>query len=175
LARPESPAAGWVEPSDLRHPPGELGAWTLLAIAVIGLGISAYLTTLHYAGSAPVCAVGGVFNCGQVLSSSYSVIPGTQIPVTVPGMLWFIVSGTLAAISLVSGRRGLAEPGWLRPAHAVWGGIGLIAVFYFIHGEVAVGAICEWCTGVHLLVFISLLVALARLRPARTLLPADPG
>jgi len=134
--------------------------------------MSAYLTTLHYSGGTVVCANGGIFNCGTVLTSSYSVIPGTQVPVTVPGMLWFIVSGGLALASVMRGRRGLVDPGWLRPAHAIWGGLGLIAVFYFIHGEVALGAICEWCTGVHLLVFISLLVAMARLRPARTLAEA---
>ena len=35
-----------------------------------------------------------------MLKSQYSVVPGTSIPVTVPGMVWFIVSGALALISI---------------------------------------------------------------------------
>jgi uncharacterized membrane protein len=174
LARPE--VQGALRPASARVAPprpGEASIWALIAFAVIGVGIAAYLTTLHYAGVAPVCATSGVFNCEEVLTSSYSVIPGTSVPVTVPGMLWFMVSAGLAAASLVRGRRGVPEPRWLRPAHAAWGAVGMIAVFYFIHGEVALGAICEWCTGVHILVFLSLLVTLARLRPAAAPEPAD--
>jgi uncharacterized membrane protein len=156
-------------------PPGggaNLGAWFLLAVAVIGLGVSVYLTTLHYAGAAPLCTTGGFVNCEGVLKSQYSFVPGTSIPVTVPGMLWFIVSGALAAISLRCSRGGIAEPRWLRPGHAIWAGLGLVSVLYFVWAElVKLRELCEWCTSVHILVFLSLLVALARLQ--RSLVPAD--
>jgi len=85
---------------DTPAPATDLGAWALVVMALAGLGISAYLTTVHYAGGAAVCAISGVFNCGSVLTSSYSVVPGTQVPVTVPGMLWFLVSGGLAAAAI---------------------------------------------------------------------------
>jgi uncharacterized membrane protein len=158
-------------------PPGAsaVPAWALIALAGVGVGISAYLTTLHYAGGAAVCAVGGVFNCGAVLTSSYSVVPGTQIPVTVPGMLWFLVSGGLAALALRRRRQGRAEPGWLRPGHLLWSVMGIAAALYLVRAEVVLGKICEWCTAVHLLVFVSLLLALARLAPARPLPPASSG
>ena len=143
-----------------------LDAWALLAMAAIGLAISAYLTTLHYAGASPVCANGGAFHCTAVTSSTYSLVPGTGIPVTVPGMIWFIVSGGLAARSLRCTRLGLPEPAWLRPGHAVWGGLGLLSVLYLVYAEVVLlHYICEWCTGVHILVFLSLVVAVVRLRP----------
>lgn len=136
-----------------------------MVLAALGVGIAAYLTALHYAGISPLCSQGGPVNCARVVSSSYSVVPGTAIPVTVPGMLWFLVSAALAVVSLRRGRRGAPEPGWLRPAHAGWAGLGLIAVFYLVYAEVALRALCEWCTGVHVLILLSLLVTLARLRP----------
>jgi uncharacterized membrane protein len=142
-------------------------AWTLVAMAAAGLGIGAYLTTLHYAGASPLCASGGAFDCGAVVSSRYSFVPGTSVPITVPGMLWFAVSGGLAAWSLRERRRGGAEPSWLRPLHALWGAAGLAFVLYLVYAElVLLHRICEWCTGVHVAVFISLLLALSRLRPA---------
>lgn len=144
-----------------------MGAWFLLGMALVGLGLSAYLTTLHYAGIVPVCTNGGIVNCGAVLNSSYSQLPGTTVPVTVPGMIWFIVSGALAAASLSAGRRGLRERRGLRPAHLLWTVAGLAGVLYLVFVEVVdLHELCEWCTGVHVLVFLSLLVALARLRPA---------
>ena len=55
-----------------------------VALGVVGLGISIYLTTIHYTHTAPVCTVTGIINCASVLKSSYSVIPGTSIPITIP-------------------------------------------------------------------------------------------
>ena len=100
------------------------GAWFLIGAAVVGLGIATYLTTLHYAGVAPICTTNGFVNCGSVLKSSYSVVPGTSIPVTVPGMLWFIVSGWLAVVSILAARRGSRSRTWLRPAHLTWCRVG---------------------------------------------------
>lgn len=141
------------------------GAWFLLAVGVIGLGISVYLTTLHYAGVAPLCSNGGFVNCEGVLKSQYSVVPGTSIPVTVPGMVWFIVSGALALIAIRCARRGSPEPRWLRPGHLIWALLGLASVLYFVYDElVQLHELCEWCTSVHVLVFLSLLVTLGRVQ-----------
>ena len=152
-------------------PPGEpsragrMSAWLLAAVGVLGLGISAYLTHLHYSGGVPLCSTGGIVNCAAVTSSSYSVVPGTGLPVTVPGMVWFIVSGVLAAMSLRCLHHGVAEPRWLRPAHMLWAAGGLLAVLYLVYAEVVrLHSICEWCTAVHALVFVSLLATLARLQ-----------
>ena len=88
------PRSGKLPPVRVEEPQDDLyagaargagaGAWFLLGAAVVGLGISTYLTTLHYAGVAPICTTNGFINCGSVLKSSYSVVPGTSIPVTVP-------------------------------------------------------------------------------------------
>lgn len=138
------------------------GAWALVAFAAAGIAVSAYLTVVHYAGVAPVCTTTGVIDCSAVTSSSYSVVPGTSIPVTVPGLVWFVVSGALALIAAVSARRAIQEPAWLRPVHVLWALAGIAVVLYLVFGEISLRRICEWCTVVHVLVLASLLVAIAR-------------
>jgi uncharacterized membrane protein len=83
-------------------------------------------------------------------------------------MIWFIVSGALALVAVLSTRRGVEEPEWLRPTHLIWCVLGLVSVLYFVFAElVKLHELCEWCTGVHILVFLCLLVAIARVQPAR--------
>jgi uncharacterized membrane protein len=152
----------WAEPSlaFVRRAP-DLAA--LVAMALLGLGISVYLTTVHYTKVALICTTGGIINCASVTSSAYSVIPGTQIPITIPGMLW------LAVVALVALRRGEAESEQLRLAHAVWGGLGLAFVLYLVYAEIVkLHQICEWCTAVHLLTLLTFLVALYRFQQAQT-------
>ena len=160
--------AGWAEGglALVRRAP-DLAA--LVAIAVLGFGISVYLTTVHYTKVALVCTTGGIVNCAAVTSSAYSVIPGTQIPITIPGMLWFAVSGALAIVALVALQRGEAEPERLRLAHAIWGGLGLVFALYLVYAEIVkLHQICEWCTAVHLLTLLTFLVALYRFQQAQT-------
>ncbi|HEY3083862.1 MAG TPA: vitamin K epoxide reductase family protein, partial [Candidatus Dormibacteraeota bacterium] len=66
-----------------------------VAASVVGVGISIYLTMLHYAGITPACPVSGSINCEAVLSSSYAVIAGTSVPTSVAGIVWFGISALL--------------------------------------------------------------------------------
>ena len=137
----------------------------LVAIAIGGLAISIYLTTVHYAHAPLLCTAGGIVNCAQVTTSAYSVVPGTQVPITVPGMLWFLVSGGLAiaAWQLQAGNGEL--PVRVCLAQVIWGAVGLATVLYLIYVEVArLHAICEWCTAVHVLTLLTFLVALYRVQ-----------
>ena len=63
----------------------------LFACALLGAGIAVYLTTVHYQLAPLACSTTGFVNCERVLSSSYSVVPGTTIPITVPGLAWSLV------------------------------------------------------------------------------------
>ena len=111
-----------------------------VGLSVVGLGISIYLTLLHFAGVAPACPASGAFNCEAVLSSSYAVIPGTSVPTSAAGIVWFGVSAVLWAWRF--GR-----------THLAWSGIGLLTVLYLVFVEIVrLGAICLWCTATHLLV-----------------------
>ncbi len=46
-------------------------------LAVVGIGISGYLTFVHYSGVSPICLPG--FHCDAVLSSPYSAIWGVPL------------------------------------------------------------------------------------------------
>jgi uncharacterized membrane protein len=142
----------------VRRVPGQAA---IAVIALVGIGISIYLTIEHYHKAILVCNVNSVINCASVLTSAYSVVPGTTIPITIPGMLWFVVSGALAGTALVCTWRRVAPPAWLLTAQRAWGGLGLLTVFYLVYAEFdKIHNICEWCTGVHILVLITFLTTL---------------
>ena len=145
----------------VRRWPG-LTAIALMALA--GLGVSIYLTIVHYNTKVSLyCTTGGVVDCQQVTSSAWSVLPGTSIPVTIPGMLWFVVSGGLAVWGLVALARGGMEPARERLALLAWSSMGLVFVLYLVFAEIAlVQKLCEWCTVVHLLTLWTFLIALVR-------------
>jgi uncharacterized membrane protein len=131
------------------------------ALAVIGLGIAAYLTTVHYSDVPLACTTTGVVDCAQVTKSSFSVIPGTAVPITVPGMLFFLASGALAALTW--SRRSVVLLG----LHALLGLAGVAAILYLVYAElVVIHRICEWCTAVHLVILLTFLIALRRWQQA---------
>jgi uncharacterized membrane protein len=137
----------------------------LLVMAVAGIVISAYLTTVHYAGAPLVCSTGGIVNCTQVTTSAYSVIPGTQLPITIPGMLWFASSGGLAIAGWIQRNGDISTRIRIALAQVIWGAAGLIGVLYLVYAEIVqLHTICEWCTGVHVLTLLTFLVALYRVQ-----------
>jgi uncharacterized membrane protein len=151
--------------TEQRHTGWELPA--LCAIAIAGLVISIYLTATHANAVPLVCTTGSVVNCSSVTHSAYSVIPGTSIPISVPGMAWFLTSAALAAIAWLRARSGRADPSWLRPLHLALASLALLAVLYLVYVEIVIlHQICEWCTVVHLLVLASFVLALRRVQQA---------
>lgn len=126
-------------------------------IAAAAAVISVYLTLAHYSGTELVCTQGALIDCSAVTSSSYSLVPGTAIPVSLAGLAWSAASAALA----LAQRPG--EPRWLRPAHLAWAVAGMLVVLYLVDAEIRViGRICEWCTALHGLVAATFFVALRR-------------
>lgn len=133
----------------------------LAALAVIGLGVAGYLTSVHYAGTPLICSDRGTVNCELVLSSAYSVIPGTSLPITVPGMAYFLVS-----LALALGQLRRPRNYGLRQAHAAWAGLGLLTALYLVFVELLqLRTICLWCTSVHVVILLTLLLTIWRLYP----------
>jgi uncharacterized membrane protein len=129
-----------------------------LAAAVAGIGIAVYLTVVHYSDVPLACSTTGPVDCNAVTHSSFSVVPGTLVPITIPGLLWFAGGGLASLVGLA--RR---SPRWLPGAQLGWAVLGLGAVLYLIYAEmVVIHRICEWCTGVHALVLLSFVLALRR-------------
>src|SRR5947209_20421146 len=137
------------------------GQIALLALSVIGAAIAVYLTTVHYENVPLVCSTQGFIDCARVLASSYSVVPGTTIPITVPGLGWCIVTATLALLGwrLWPDRRGL------RIAECVWTSLGMLTVFYLVYVElVRLHTLCAWCTALHIILLIMLLISAVQLQ-----------
>ncbi len=126
-----------------------------LALSVAGLGVSTYLTLLHYDSDVPlVCSAGSFVDCATVLTSPSSTVVG--VPVAVWGLLWFVLAVALSLLFLrhPAGRK----PGALRFAGLGWALVGTATVLWLVYQEIGVvGKLCAWCTVVHVVV-LSLLV-----------------
>lgn len=139
-----------------------LAYWLLLALSIIGVGIAIYLTTVHYEHVPLLCSSSGIINCERVTSSAYSVIPGTSIPITIPGLAWFVVMAALAIVALRSAAR------WVRMAALAWTILGMLTVLYLVYAElVQLHSICVWCTGVHITIFLSFIIAIIEVYRSR--------
>jgi uncharacterized membrane protein len=136
-----------------------------LVCALLGVGISVYLTTVHYQHVPLICSSQGLIDCAHVLSSPYSVVPGTSIPISVPGLGWCVVSAILAVAVLYFGleqRRLL----WVQFA---WSLLGMLTVLYLVYVEIVrLHALCIWCTILHGLILIMFLITIFYLQRARS-------
>jgi uncharacterized membrane protein len=140
------------------------GLSAIVLMALVGLGVSMYLTVVHYDAKITLaCTNNSFINCQDVTSSAWSVVPGTTIPITIPGMIWFLVSGGLAVWGLAALARGAEEPARERLALLVWSSPALAFVLYLVFVEIVdVRKLCEWCTVVHILTLATFLIALTR-------------
>ena len=120
-----------------------------LVLSLIGLGISTYLTIVHFVGTgALVCSDNGVVNCAKVTTSAQSHFLG--MPVAVLGLAFYLV---MTALNL--------PPAWrsadrrVHLARLAFIVVGILFALYLVSAElVIIGNICLWCTGVHLVTFL---------------------
>jgi uncharacterized membrane protein len=101
-------------------------------VALVGVGIAAYLTWAHYAGATLVCVRGG--GCETVQHSSYSEI--AAIPVALLGLVSYATIVLLLGWDSPNARMGaavLALVGLLFSAYL------LVLQLFVIH------ALCIWC------------------------------
>jgi uncharacterized membrane protein len=118
---------------------------TALGLSLLAVGLTAYLTVTHYTDPAALaCPDSGVVNCTLVTTSRWSVIFG--VPVALLGLLWAL--GMTALTMPPAWRSESVWPGRVRLGGA---GAGALMVLYLVYVELfRVGAICLWCTGVHI-------------------------
>jgi uncharacterized membrane protein len=124
-----------------------------VACCVVGLGISGYLTYVHYAGVAPICEI--AHGCEQVQTSEWSKLAG--VPVALLGLLGY--AAILASLfvrgeaALLAGA-GAAVVGWAFSA-------------YLTYREVfTIQAICIWCVVSAVLMTVLAAITVARLMRA---------
>jgi uncharacterized membrane protein len=105
-----------------------------VVVALIGLGIATYLTIVHYAGGAPVCAI--AHGCDTVQKSRYAEFAG--VPVAVLGLLGYV--GILASL--------VKDTEASRTVTAFIAIAGLAFSGYLTYLELfTIHAICIWCVG----------------------------
>lgn len=117
-------------------------------VNVVGLALAGYLTVEHFSATPSYfCPANSVIDCARVTESSWSRFLG--IPVAPMGLVYFAVS---IPLQLPAAWRA-ASPWWVR-ARWAWAGVGMAGVIWLIYGELDVGAICLYCTGVHAATFV---------------------
>ena len=101
------------------------------ALALAGVGITAYLTYMHYADASITCPTEG---CETVQSSSYALL-GT-VPVALLGLGAYLA--ILAALCL--------PPEYAPPAVLATAVAGLaFSTYLFAVQAIDIGAFCTWC------------------------------
>jgi uncharacterized membrane protein len=132
-------------------------------LIAIGIVASVYLSIQHYKplGDEP-CDINDTFNCSIVNKSIYSEILG--IPVATLGLFWFLTMGWL--IWMASKSKRLFNRHYIEHAYH-WSIAGVTSVFYFVWAEWMLGAICLYCTLVHIVLitfFITLFIVRKKYR-----------
>jgi uncharacterized membrane protein len=136
-------------------------------LALVGLAVAVYLAVVHYAnGAVPLaCSDSGLVNCDLVTSSPQAYVG--PAPVAVLGVVWFLVE--LALLSLERAR----PSGAALAVQSIWSASGVLFVLYLVYAELfLIGALCAWCTVVHVVVILLFLLALWRLIGAPVAAPA---
>jgi len=123
------------------------------AVAVVGLGIAAYLTAAHYAGATPVCAI--AHGCATVQQSGYAELAG--VPVALLGL-----GGYLAILASLArdGERARTVTAFLSLA-----GFGFSAWLTYVE-VVRLDAICIWCVGSAVCMTLLAVLSVARVLSA---------
>jgi uncharacterized membrane protein (TIGR02234 family) len=123
-----------------------------IVLAVIGLGVAAYLTYVHYDGIKPVCGLGG--DCEKVQTSEWADLAG--VPVALLGLIGY--AAILAAL--------LVDSEQARIAGALVALVGFGFSAYLTYRELfSIDAICPWC--VSSAVIMTLLAILTTVRLLR--------
>lgn len=131
-----------------------------LALSLIGLALSVYLTITHFEPQALLCTDTGVINCAKVTSSAQSTVFG--VPVAILGLANYTV---MTAFNTPWAWRSPWR--WLHVSRFVLATISMLFVLWLIFAEVIIiGNICLYCTGVHVTTF-ALLIVLTMVSPTQ--------
>jgi uncharacterized membrane protein len=124
-----------------------------VVLSAAGLALSTYLTVEHFRDPETLaCPATEAVNCARVTTSAQASLLG--VPVAVLGVVFF---AAMLAVCLPAAWRGSR----LMAVRAGLAGVGVGFVIYLVYAELySVGAICLWCTAVHV-VALALFAAVA--------------
>lgn len=118
-------------------------------VAVLGLGVSGYLSVERIMGSDPTCVIGG--SCATVQASDYAELAG--LPVAYLGVLAYALLLASALIPGLPGRMLALVVGIGSALFSLW---LTVVEIWIIH------AICPWCVASAVLMVTSLVIATLR-------------
>jgi uncharacterized membrane protein len=129
---------------------------TSLGLSLVAVALASYLTVTHYSDpTALACPDTGIVNCTLVTTSSWSVVFG--VPLAVLGLGWAVV---MTGLTVPWAWRATAA--WVDGARVLLAGAGAAMVLYLVYVELfRIGAICLWCTAMHVTAVCLLGVVLA--------------
>ncbi len=130
------------------------------ALALLGMGVSAYLTYVKLAGAGIIC-IGGGQGCEIVNLSPYSQIAG--IPIATLGF------GAYLAIFALSSWEVRAQASLRPQLRLIVFGLSLIGLLYSAYltylQRFVIGAFCSWCVAsaiIMSLIFVGALISLRK-------------
>ncbi len=125
----------------------------IFLLGVLGFVTSLYLLWGHYfpSSSGSFCDLSSTVSCSVVNTSVFSELFG--VPVALLGALWFFWL-------IMRCRQAQLRDGANVVDLFLWNILGLAFIVYFIIAEIALGAICLFCTVVHVLIFGMFLLSL---------------
>lgn len=136
---------------------------TGLALALLGVGVSGYLTVEHGRGASPICAFGQ--GCQVVAQSTYADLWG--IPTAAFGLLMYLALAVMYGVRLSAPPPGRVEQAFRGTALALsFVGTGVSAWLTYVELYV-LHAVCFWCVVSAGAVTLLLAVAVADLLSSR--------
>ena len=137
----------------------KLAPFYLISAALVGIGVTLYLSYFAFLNTVPGCAIGG---CEAVLTSEYAKFFG--VPLAYLGLVYYVyMLGLALLLVLEPNSRALAWAGLL------YAGVGLLLSVYFEFYIQAylIGAMCLYC-GISAVVTLALFaIALWHVRSLR--------
>lgn len=118
-------------------------------LALLGLGITGYLSWTELMGDAPACVIGG--GCATVQNSEYAQIFGVSL-----SYLGFITYALMLASAIIPGF-------WGRLLGIVTSVGGVLFSLWLLYAELfLIEAICPWCVASLVVMILALAVAITR-------------
>lgn len=125
----------------------------IIILGIVGLLTSIYLIESHYAPptEGSLCDFGETVSCSVVNTSIYSEL--FNVSVAVFGAIWFVILFFMCRSALRKAKVASA-------LMLGWSVIGVLFVLYMIVAEIILGALCPFCTVVHVIVVITLILSI---------------
>jgi uncharacterized membrane protein len=137
---------------------GAMQTWLkrIVVLSVVGVVMSLVLLKEHYDDERPLCDLTSTISCSIVNKSEYAVF--FQTPVALLGLSWNVALAVASVLALQLSKSSEPSDRPLLSCYSLfmfsWCLAGVGFVGYLIYAEVVLGAICPFCTVVHVVTLL---------------------